>query len=319
MAASQLKIDPSPVSDAAGESLRRMLDVEPPRRVAIAPVLITLIALALAVPLSWAMWHVYMEGPWTRDGTVRVYVDRLAPEVAGRIVALPVQDNQYVHRGDLLMQIDPTDYQIAVTLAQATVLQDRETLDNLRRKAARRADLPGLAVTVEDQQAADTASLVEAARLQQAQAQLEQAQVNLERTQIRAPANGWVTNLQAQLGDYANVGASQLSLVDADSFWVDGYFEETDMHAIRVGDPAKVKLLGYAQVLHGHVASIARAIDVPNAQPNQQGLATVNPIFTWVRLAQRVPVRIRLDHVPPGIELVAGMTATVEVDPPAGG
>jgi multidrug resistance efflux pump len=300
-----VKNDPSPVSDAAAEQLRRMLDVEPPPR-RIAPVLITLIALALAVPLSWAMWHVYMQGTWTRDGTVRVDVDRLAPEVAGRIVALPVQDNQYVHKGELLMQIDPTDYQIAVKLAEAVVRQDQATLANLGSEAARR------------RKSDDTASLA-AAALQQAQARLELAQVNLARTQIRAPVNGWVTNLQAQLGDYANVGIPQLALVDADSFWVDGYFKETSLHAIRVGDPAKVKLLGYRQVLSGHVASIARAIGVPNAQLSQQGLATVNPIFTWVRLAQRVPVRIRLGPVPPGVQLVAGMTATVEVDPAAGG
>ena len=175
-----------------------------------------------------------------------------------------------------------------------------------------------MAVPLEQRQSADTAVLMAEATLQQAQAQLEQAQVNLERTQIRSPANGWVTNLQAQLGDYANVGARPVSVVDADSYWVDGYFEETSLAAIHDGDPAKVKLLGYAPVITGHVEGIARAIDVPNAQPNEQGLATVNPIFTWVRLAQRVPVRIHLDHVPPGVQLVAGMTATVEIDPPAG-
>lgn len=315
-----MKIDPSPVSDAAAEQLRRMLDVEPrPRRMAVAPVLITLIALAIAVPLSWAMWHVYMQGTWTRDGTVRVYVDRLAPEVAGRIVALPVQDNEYVHKGELLMQIDPTDYQIDVKLAQAAVQQDRDMLANLQREAARRQHLRGMAVTVEDQQITETAALIAAAKLQQAQAELEQAQVNLERTHIRAPVNGWVTHLEAQLGDYANVGVLQLSLVEADSFWVDGYFKETALQGIHVGDPAQVKLLGTRRVLSGHVASIARAIDVPNAQSNQLGIATVDPIFTWVRLAQRVPVRIRLDHVPPGVQLVAGMTATVEVDPPPRG
>jgi multidrug resistance efflux pump len=230
----------------------------------------------------------------------------LAPEVAGRIVALPVQDNQYVHKGELLMQIDPTDYQIVVKLAEAVVRQDQATLANLGSEAAQRRK-------------SDDAASLAAAVLQQVQARLELAQVNLARTQIRAPVNGWVTNLQAQLGDYANVGVPQLALVDADSFWVDGYFKETSLHAIRVGDPAKVKLLGYHQVLSGHVASIARAIGVPNAQLSQQGLATVNPIFTWVRLAQRVPVRIRLGHVPPGVQLVAGMTATVEIDPPARG
>ena len=153
------------------------------------------------------------------------------------------------------------------------------------------------------------------AQYQQAVANLDQARVNLERTQIRSPVNGWVTNLLAQLGDYANVGQNMISLVDADSFWVDGYFEETNLGSIREGDPAEIKLMGYSQIVRGHVDSIARGINVANAQANQQGLATVNPIFTWVRLAQRIPVRIHIDEVPEGVRLVAGMTATVQIDP----
>src|SRR6201990_3023596 len=151
------------------------------------------------------------------------------------------------------------------------------------------------------------------AGLAQAKAQLHQAQVNLERTRILAPVDGYVTNLLAQLGDYVNVGANTISLVDADSFWVDGYFEETNLAPIRVGDPAQIKLMGHGQIVRGHVDSIARAINVANAQPNSQGVANVNPIFTWVRLAQRIPVRIHIGEVPPNVVLSAGMTATVEI------
>jgi len=139
--------------------------------------------------------------------------------------------------------------------------------------------------------------------------------VNLERTQIRSPVNGWVTNLLTQLGDYASVGTNVISLVDADSFWIDGYFEETNLEPIQVGDPAGIKLMGYSQIVRGHVGSIARGINVANAQPNGQGLAQVNPIFTWVRLAQRIPVRVHIDEVPDGVVLAAGMTATVQIDP----
>ena len=152
------------------------------------------------------------------------------------------------------------------------------------------------------------------AGLMQAKAQLNQAQVNLERTRILSTVDGYVTNLLAQLGDYVNVGVSTISVVDANSFWVDGYFEETNLAPIRVGDPAQIKLIGYSQIIRGHVDSIARAINVSNAQPNNQGVATVNPIFTWVRLAQRIPVRIHIDEVAPGFVLSAGMTATVEID-----
>ena len=132
---------------------------------------------------------------------------------------------------------------------------------------------------------------------------------------IRSPVNGYVTNLLTQLGDYATVGDDVISLVDADSYWVDGYFEETSLERIANGDPAKIKLMGYNRPLAGRVDSVARAITVANPQPGGEGLASVKPIFTWVRLAQRIPIRIHLDHVPQGVRLVAGMTATVEIDP----
>jgi multidrug resistance efflux pump len=152
------------------------------------------------------------------------------------------------------------------------------------------------------------------ATLAQAKAQLDQARVNLSRTQIRAPVSGWVTNLLVQLGDYANVGQNEISLVDSDSFWIDAYFTETTVSSIREGDPANIKLMGYSEIIRGRVGSISRGINILNAQGGSQGLQTVNPIFTWVRLAQRIPVRIQIDHVPEGVTLAAGLTATVEID-----
>jgi multidrug resistance efflux pump len=285
------------------------------RRFHIFPLLITLVAVAVAVVLGRAMWDAYMGAPWTRDGTVRAYVVTMAPEVAGRIVELPVADNQFVHKGDLLMVIDPTNYKIAVSLNEAAVQQAQANAQNVEREAKRRQQLTDLAATVEEKQTYTSNAQVAEAQYQQAVANLDQARVNLERTQIRSPVNGYVTNLLAQLGDYANVGQNLISLVDADSFWVDGYFEETNLEPIQVGDPASVKLMGYSQIIRGHVGSIARGINVANAQPNGQGLANVNPIFTWVRLAQRIPVRIHIDEVPPGVVLAAGMTATVQIDP----
>src|SRR5271157_4934212 len=284
-------------------------------RIRVVPLLITLATMALAAPLGWAMWNAYMGAPWTRDGTVRVYVVTMAPEVAGRIVELPVADNQLVRKGDLLMVIDPTDYKIAVSLAEAAVQQAQVTAQNAEREAKRRQELTNLAATVEEKQTYASNAVAAQAQYQQALANLDQARVNLDRTQIRSPVNGWVTNLLAQLGDYANVGQNEISLVDADSFWVDGYFEETNLEPIQVGDPASIKLMGYSQIVRGHVDSIARGINVANAQPNGQGLANVNPIFTWVRLAQRIPVRIHIDQVPEGVVLAAGMTATVQIDP----
>jgi RND family efflux transporter MFP subunit len=269
----------------------------------------------MAGVLGRATWNAYMGAPWTRDGTVRVYVLTIAPQVAGQIVQLPVADNQFVHKDDLLMVIDPTNYKIAVSLAEAAVQQAQVNAQNAEREAKRRQALTSLAVTTEEKQTFESTALAAQAQLQQAQANLDQAKVNLQRTEIRSPVNGWVTNLLAQLGDYATVGQNKISVVDADSFWVDGYFEETNLGRIRAGDPASVKLMGYSQIVRGHVGSIARGINVANAQPNGEGLAQVNPIFTWVRLAQRIPVRIHIDHVPDGVVLAAGMTATVQIDP----
>ena len=363
--------------DKAVDDLGRDAASHPPesrtatkRSMEIRPFLITLAAVALSGLLGWTMWGVYMEAPWTRDATVRAYVVTMAPEVAGRIVELHVVDNKYVRKGDLLLVIDPTNFRIAVSQAEAAVQQAQANVQNIEAQMtvqqaqinASQAQLQrGHAALVFAQQQAEryqtlakdgwgtvqnaqqftsqlhqqeasvqsaqenlnqTLRQVETLKAQrmsaeatiaQAEAQLNQAQVNLERTRILSPVDGYVTNLLAQLGDYVNVGANTISLVDADSFWVDGYFEETNLAPIRVGDTAQIKLMGHSQIVRGHVDSVARAINVTNAQPNSQGVATVNPIFTWVRLAQRIPVRIHIDEVPPNVVLSAGMTATVEI------
>jgi multidrug resistance efflux pump len=318
------EVDAKSRRETEAESSATAPSAEPPpllpptarrRRFHVFPLLITLATIAVAVVLGRAMWDAYMGAPWTRDGTVRAYVVTMAPEVSGRIVELPVADNQFVHKGDLLMVIDPTNYKIGVSLNEAAVQQAQANAQNVEREAKRRQELTSLAVTVEEKQTFASNAQVAEAQYQQAAANLDQARVNLERTQIRSPVNGYVTNLLAQLGDYANVGQNEISLVDADSFWVDGYFEETNLEPIQVGDPASIKLMGYREIVRGHVGSIARGINVANAQPNGQGLANVNPIFTWVRLAQRIPVRIHIDQVPEGVVLAAGMTATVQIDP----
>lgn len=285
-------------------------------RISLVPILITLGTVAVAVLLGWATWQVYMVAPWTRDGTVRAYVVTMAPEVAGRIVKLSVVDNQFVHKGDVLFEIEPADYRIALESAQAQAQRDGAALDYARTNENRQARLAkeGWASTEVYQQTTSTLHQLEAA-VAADQAAINKAQLDLRRVVVRSPVNGYVTNLLAQLGDYATVGQKLISVVDSDSFWVDGYFEETSLCRIQDGDPATAKLMGYSQLVRGHVGGVARGINIPSAQPDQAGLASVNPIFTWVRLAQRVPVRIKIDQVPDGVRLVAGMTATVQIDP----
>jgi multidrug resistance efflux pump len=290
-------------------------DIKPSMRAV--PILITLGTVAAAVLLAWATWQVYMGSPWTRDGTVRAYVVTMAPEVAGRIVKLPVADDQFVQKGDVLFEIDSADYRIALEQAQAQAQRDGAALDYARANENRQARLAkeGWASTEVYQQTTSTLQQSEGV-VALDKAVIAKAQLDLSRTVVRSPVNGHVTNLLAQLGDYATVGQKLVSVVDTDSFWVDGYFEETSLGRIHQGDPASVKLMGYSQLVRGHVGGVARGINVPNAQPDQAGLASVNPIFTWVRLAQRVPVRIHIDQVPEGVRLVAGATATVQIDHP---
>jgi multidrug resistance efflux pump len=285
----------------------------------VVPILITLGTVVVAALLAWATWQVYMAAPWTRDGTVRAYVVTMAPEVAGRIVKLPVADNQFVHKGDVLFEIDPADYRIALQSAQAQAQRDGAALDYARANEGRQTTLEGEGWVSKNIYQQTTSTLHQSEGVVALdKAAVAKAQLDLSRTVIRSPVNGYLTNLLAQLGDYATVGQKLISLVDTDSFWVDGYFEETSLGRIHEGDPATVKLMGYSQLVRGHVGGVARGINIPNAQPDQAGLASVNPIFTWVRLAQRVPVRIAIDQVPNGVRLVAGLTATVQIDPQPG-
>jgi len=174
---------------AAAWSPEPVLRAPARQRLQIIPLLVTLATIALAAVVGRAMWDVYMAAPWTRDGTVRVYVVTMAPQVAGRIVELPATDNQFVHKGDLLMVIDPTDYRIAVRLAEAAVQQAQANAQNAAREAKRRQELSSLAVTVEQQQTFTANAAVAQAQYQQALANLDQARVNLDRTQLRSPVN----------------------------------------------------------------------------------------------------------------------------------
>jgi multidrug resistance efflux pump len=280
--------------------------------------ILTLGVTLLAAVAALATWDVYMVPPWTRDGTVRAYVVTITPQVSGLIVDLPVHADQFIRKGALVMQIDPVDYALAVTNAEAALEGARADLVNRRAEAKRRAQLTTLSTSVEEQQRFTSQADAAAATYKSDIANLERARVALARTRIVAPVSGKITNLQIQEGDYATAGQRGLSVVDTGSFWVDGYFEENQLGRIHLGDSARVTLMGVRAPLEGHVAGIASGIDIANAQSGQSGLASVNPVYTWIRLAQRVPVRIEIDHVPPGVLLVAGQTATVQIEPSTG-
>jgi RND family efflux transporter MFP subunit len=274
----------------------------------------TAVVFIVAILIGHALWVHYMDEPWTRDGRLNADIINIAPDVSGEIVGLPVHDNQFVKKGDLLMQIDPSHYQIAVEQAEAAVATRKAELQMRRDDAQRRADMDSLVVSKEGREdAAHTASAADAA-YQQALAALDAAKLNLERTRVLSPVDGYVTNLQTFRGDYAIVGNAKLAIVDSDSFWVYGYFEETKLPHVKIGDKAEMRLMS-GGVLQGHVEGISRGIYDRDNPQSRQLLADVNPTLNWVRLAQRVPVRIHIDKVPDGVVLSAGTTCTVVVKP----
>ncbi|WP_458150723.1 efflux RND transporter periplasmic adaptor subunit [Bradyrhizobium sp. UFLA05-109] len=244
---------------------------------------------------------------------MRVQVASVAPEISGRIKELRIVDNQFVHKGDLLYVIDPFDFDVALRTNKA-VLQQRMADRNVKDlQSERRRRLSDLASSTEEKQVYEGNALQANAAVESAQEQVRQAEINLQRTEVRSPVNGIVTNLMLREGDYAHQGATNISIIDRDSYWIDGYFEETKLARLCVGDRVEAKLMGYSEPIVGHIATVTRGVSVSNAAAATQGLPNVDPVYTWVRLAQRVPVRIAIDHVPAGVPLVSGLTATVTI------
>ncbi|WP_395070911.1 efflux RND transporter periplasmic adaptor subunit [Paraburkholderia silvatlantica] len=274
----------------------------------------TAIIFVVAILVGRVLWVHYMDEPWTRDGRVRAEVVNIAPDVSGAVVELPVKDNQFVHKGDLLMQIDPSHYQIAVEQAEAAVAARKAELTMRQDDARRRADMDSEVVSAENRENASHTANSAQAQYQQAVAALDAARLNLERTRVISPVDGYITNLQVFQGDYATSGQAKLAVVDSHSFWVYGYFEETKLPHVKVGNKADIKLMS-GGTLEGHVESISRGIYDRDNPQSRELLADVNPTFNWVRLAQRVPVRIHIDKVPDDMVLAAGTTCTVVVKP----
>jgi RND family efflux transporter MFP subunit len=304
--------------------------------------LVTLAVVVLAIMLGWFAWEYYTRAPWTRDARVRADVVTLSADVSGRIVSLAVQDNQHVDKGQLLMEIDPARYRLAVEHArrsvevaraslgqsQAAIVASEALLKQRQSEERRRRTLKqGFAISGEEWEKSRTDVAVAQADLlrnqanlglaqanvQLAVAALAQAELDLQRTRVESPVSGYVTNLLTRQGDYATAGGALMALVDSDSFYISGYFEETKLPRIAEGDRVRVQLMS-GETFGGSVQSIAFAIADRENAPGSRLLANINPSYTWVKLAQRVPVRIEIDGDYAGKNrLRAGTTATVTV------
>lgn len=275
---------------------------------------ITLAMVAAAIFAGSWIWQHYMYSPWTRDARVRADVVTIAPDVSGWVLELKVRDNQQVKAGDLLMTIDRDRYQAAVEKAQAVVDIRRQQLSLREHEALRRSRLGAKAISAELLDNAKISAEMARGEYREAQADLRIAELNLARSEVRAPRDGQVTNLVLAQGNYVKAGQAVMALVDTQSFYVQAYFEETKLPRIQVGAPVEVWLMGGTDEIRGEVESISRGITDRNASPDGQLLADVEPTFNWVRLAQRIPVRIKLTSLPKDIALSAGMTASVRLE-----
>lgn len=278
---------------------------------------VTAAAVFGAVVVGLQLWSYYMEAPWTRDGRVRADVVEVAPDVSGLVTDVLVRDNQPVRRGDVLFRIDRDRFALALREAEAAVASRKAALDLAAANAGRYGQLSDAVVTKEKREEISSTEQQAQAAYDQATAERDLAKLNLARSDVKASVTGTVTNMDLQPGAYVAAGHGTMALVDAGSLHVEGYFEETKLPRIHVGDPVRVRLMGEARDIGGQVESIAGGIEDRERGASSSLLANINPSFTWVRLAQRVPVRVALERVPDGVALIPGRTATVEVEPAA--
>jgi len=274
---------------------------------------VTGLAVIVAVIVGAHLWDYYVKAPWTRDGHVRADTVPVAPDVSGLVSEVFVRDNQKVKQGDLLFRIDRARFLLAKQQAEAIVAGRQATLDQADRDLKRYQSLTTDAVSRQKQEQILATQQEASAAYNQAKADLAVAQLNLDRSDVKASVNGIISNMTLRPGAYVSAGKGVMALLDSDTLHIEGYFEETKLPRIRVGDEAKINLMGDDQKLTGHVESIAGGIEDRDRTDGASLLANVNPTFNWVRLAQRVPVRISLNGDYDRARLVAGRTATVEI------
>ena len=279
--------------------------------------LVTLAAVIVAGIVLASMYQEYLFHPWTRDGHVRAQVIKITPRVGGPIVDLPVRDNQAVTKGDLLFKIDPRTYELAVEQAEAKLKQALASEMVKEDQAKRARDLSRKdkgAISEQSLVRKENDLLVAKADVEVAEANLNSAKLDLEFTELRAPVDGYVTNLLLRYGSQTVANQPALALIDTSSFWVHGFFKETQIEHIRPGNKVVVKLMSYPDAaLQGVVENMGWGIAQQDGAPAADLLPSINPSFDWIRLAQRIPVRIRLTRVPEEVDLRVGTTASVFV------
>ena len=279
--------------------------------------MITVVIGFLALFLAYELWNYYLLGPWTRDGRIRVEIIQTSAQITGRLVGLNVVDNQEVTKGELLLEIEPDDYEIKIAIAEAQLGQLKAQQILAQTQFERRRQLLNQSsISTEDFDIAKASLENLDNRIKEALAGLEKARLDLRRTRIYAEADGYITNLHIREGNIIQAGQPLLALVDRDSYYAVGYFEETKMPFIAIGK--KVEILPYdgSEKMTGTIEGFGRAIVDQSASTGSQLVQNVQPNYPWVTLAQRIPVRVTLDkddlrkrrH-----DLIAGSTCTIVI------
>lgn len=278
-------------------------------------IIVTLLVVALAVFAGRWVWDHYLYSPWTRDGRVRADITVVAPDVSGWVTQLSVRDNEYVQKGEVLFTIDDARYQAAVD-EQRAIIEHKQRVWELAQskyKQAQQSD-NGESDSSPSHEASRIAAEVAKADYKEAESKLKTLLLDLQRTKVEASQSGSVVNLDLRTGNYVQRGKPVLSVVNKDSFYVTGYFEETKLPLVHIGQSATVKLMSSEHTLTGKVMSIGQAIANTSVGHNEQMLPKIQQTFNWVRLAQRIPVDIKLDPVPDNVRLVAGTTVSVHLN-----
>ena len=279
---------------------------------------VTLIVVALAALAALTLYRLYLANPWTRDGQVRANVVGIAPRVSGPVVQVAVHDNQQVKTGDLLFEIDPTDFAAQMDVANGQLLNAQANLKQREQEVGRQSDLYQRKVSSQQEyQNAQDAYQAGQAQVTSAKANLELAKLNLSYTKLLAPVDGYITNMNTSAGTWVSAGQQLTALVDTNSFWIAAYFKETQLPGIQPGQKARITLMGYRrQPFTGTVRSIGWGIFVQDGSSasGTHMLPSVNPTIDWIRLPQRFPVRIQVEGQTP-VPLRIGQTVSVTVMP----
>ena len=280
-------------------------------------IILNLAIFGSAIYFGYNKFEEYINNPWTRDGQVRAQVIQVTPRVSGTIEKINIVDNQFVKKGDLLFEIDPSPFIITIAQTKADLKREQVSARGTKVEYERVQNIAKKdkgAVSQKDLIRREVSYYESLAKIDSLKEKLNTAKLNLTFTKVYASVDGYVSNINFQVGSQAVANSAILALVDSNSFWVFGFFRESMISRVAIDDDVRVTLMAYSDTpLSGKVESIGWGIAHSDGNPGQNLLPAIQPVFTWIRLAQRIPVRVKLDKLPEGVKLRFGLSASVMI------